>query len=169
MYYVVLGCTWSYLVEVLDALVNLNVERIKGRFVEVVGAITTPPTFKTHLVGISGLDRNPPGVYQVFLRPVCTKSHFGFKTSIYRIYSLYILRTRLSWWWKREELKMADLLLQFRGKGVKMGGGGWALTIYWANSPWYPPKVKTLCLEFTSWEERRILTSCDTKLVEVAP
>ena len=69
MYYVVLGCTWSYLVEVLEALVNLNVERIKGRFVEVVGAITTPPTFKTHLVGISGLDRNPPGVYQVFLRP----------------------------------------------------------------------------------------------------
>ena len=69
MYYVVLGCTWSYLVEVLEALVNLNVERIKGRFAEVVGAITTPPTFKTHLVGISGLDRNPPGVYQVFLRP----------------------------------------------------------------------------------------------------
>ena len=43
----VLGCTWSYLVEVLDALVNLNVERIRGRFAEVVGAITTPPTFKT--------------------------------------------------------------------------------------------------------------------------
>ena len=69
MYYVILGCFWSYLVEVLDALVNLNVERIKGRFLEVVGAITTPPTFKTLLVGISGLDRNPPGVYQVFLRP----------------------------------------------------------------------------------------------------
>ena len=95
MYYVVLGCTWSYLVEVLEALVNLNVERIKGRFAEVVGAITTPPTFKTHLVGISGLDRNPPGVYQVFVRPECTKSHIVFKTSIYRIYSLYILRTRL--------------------------------------------------------------------------
>ena len=62
------------MVEVLEALVNLNVERIKGRFVEVVGAITTPPTFKTHLVGISGLDRNPPGVYQVFLRPECTKN-----------------------------------------------------------------------------------------------
>ena len=94
MYYVVLGCTWSYLVEVLEALVNLNVERIKGRFAEVVGAITTPPTFKTHLVGISGLDRNPPGVYQVFLRPVCTKSHLVFKTLIYRIYSLHILWTR---------------------------------------------------------------------------
>ena len=123
MYYVVLGCTWSYLVEVLEALVNLNVERIKGRFAEVVGAITTPPTFKTHLVGISGLDRNPPGVYQVFVRPECTKSHFILKTSIYRIYSLYILPTRWWWWRKREELKMADLLLQFRGKGVKMGGG----------------------------------------------
>ena len=166
MYYVVLGCFWSYLVEVLDALVNLNVERIRGRFVEVVGAITTPPTFKTHLVGISGLDRNPPGVYQVFLRPDVLNHISVLK---HRIYSLYILRTKLWWWWKREELKMADLLLQFRGKGVKMGGGGWALTIYWANSPWYPPKVKTLCLEFTSWEERRILTSCDTKLVEVAP
>ena len=64
-----LGCTWAHFVVVLDALVDLNVERIRGRFVEVVGAITTPPTFKTHLVGISGLDRNPPGVYQVFLRP----------------------------------------------------------------------------------------------------
>ena len=67
MYYVVLGCFWSYLVEVLDALVNLNVERIKGRFLEVVGAITTPPTFKTPSWELA--DRNPPGVYQVFLRP----------------------------------------------------------------------------------------------------
>ena len=38
-----LGCTCAHLVVVLDALVNLNVERIKGRFLEVVGAIT----FKT--------------------------------------------------------------------------------------------------------------------------
>ena len=63
---VVLGLTW---LKFRSHWFNLNVERIKGRFVEVVGAITTPPTFKTHLVGISGLDRNPPGVYQVFLRP----------------------------------------------------------------------------------------------------
>ena len=91
MYYVVLGCTWSYLVEVLDALVNLNVERIKGRFVEVVAAITTPPTFKTHLVGISGLDRNPPGVYQVFVQPECNKSHFVFLKDRYIEYIHYIL------------------------------------------------------------------------------
>ena len=30
------------------------------------------------------------------------------------------------------------------GKRVKMGGGLELLTIYWANSPWYPPKVKPL-------------------------
>ena len=89
MYYVVLGCFWSYLVVVLDALVNLNVERIKGRFAEMVGAITTPPTFKTHLVGISGLDRNPPGVYQVFLRPDVL-NHISFSKHRYIKYIHYL-------------------------------------------------------------------------------
>ena len=37
--------------------------------------------------------------------------------------------------------RWTDLYLHFRGKRVK-GGEVLCLTIYWANSPWYPLKVK---------------------------
>ena len=83
LYLVLLGCSFG-------CIGNLNVERIRGRLVEVVGAITTPPTFKTHLVGISGLDRNPPGVYQVFLRPDVL-NHISFLKDRYIEYIHYIL------------------------------------------------------------------------------